>query len=129
MRTAVEPWAGMDTGGFARAIRRAVDLLEADLRELVDVGRRRVHTVRAPEDAAVLFGELDGRLGALLDGLRDVGAGTALVTACEDASARCLHELAVHTFNEVVKGALPLRMVERALALAHAGSLREQFPP
>jgi len=87
----------------------------------------RLPHLTALDQAGTAWREFDLRVGALLDRLRDLRAGSLQVTSCEDAAARGMDALSVHIHNTVAKGALPLRILERALGLAHAASLREHL--
>jgi hypothetical protein len=128
VHSAIEPWAaGKREGAFGEALRRAADLVDAEVRELLEATRNRIPTLRGAEETANLWTELDLQLGALLGRLRDLRTEASLLSACEDASARCLEALAVHVYNSVTKGWLPQRIVERALTLAHAQHLKSHL--
>ncbi|HEY3449628.1 MAG TPA: hypothetical protein VGK67_24960 [Myxococcales bacterium] len=126
---ALEPWASKagEAAGFGAALRRATDLVEVELRELNEALRAKLASLKTLEAASEEWASHEVRLGKLLDGLRHLRADTGLVSACEDSSARSLDAFSVHVFNGVAKGWLPLRIIERALAIARSEHLRRHL--
>ncbi|MGC4117926.1 MAG: hypothetical protein QM765_25940 [Myxococcales bacterium] len=130
VHAAVEPWAartGEPAAGFESALRRATDLVEIELRELNEALRAKLPSLKTLESVTEEWASHEARLGKLLDGLRHLRADAGLVSACEDSSARTLDAFSVHVFNGVAKGWLPLRIIERALAIARSEHLRQHL--
>lgn len=106
---------------------RAADLVDTELRELNEGLKSRLGALRTLEAATEEWEGYEVRLSRLLDGLRHLRAPAGLVSAAEDSSARCMDALSVHVHNSVAKGWLPLRIIERALAIARSDHLRRHL--